>query len=142
MIALMSRERLRRSLPSLAFALLLLVLALVFREQLRAWFTGESLAESTAVTSVAASNDATLASKSEGDPIHHYTCSMHPSVHQQGPGKCPICGMDLIPVSKTQQEQGVVMIDEARRQLIGVRVGTVAEAPWQRTLQSRGSRHV
>lgn len=28
-----------------------------------------------------------------------YTCSMHPQIRQQGPGKCPLCGMDLIPVS-------------------------------------------
>ncbi|TXK37890.1 efflux RND transporter periplasmic adaptor subunit [Pontibacter qinzhouensis] len=29
---------------------------------------------------------------------HQYTCSMHPQIRQEGPGKCPICGMDLIPV--------------------------------------------
>jgi len=28
-----------------------------------------------------------------------YTCSMHPSVRQNEPGNCPICGMELIPVS-------------------------------------------
>ncbi|WP_040574554.1 efflux RND transporter periplasmic adaptor subunit [Pontibacter sp. BAB1700] len=28
-----------------------------------------------------------------------YTCSMHPQIRQEGPGKCPLCGMDLIPVS-------------------------------------------
>ena len=27
-----------------------------------------------------------------------WTCSMHPQIRQPGPGKCPICGMDLIPV--------------------------------------------
>jgi rubrerythrin len=26
-----------------------------------------------------------------------WTCSMHPSVREDGPGSCPICGMDLIP---------------------------------------------
>ena len=25
-----------------------------------------------------------------------YTCSMHPEIIREGPGKCPICGMDLI----------------------------------------------
>ena len=29
-----------------------------------------------------------------------YTCSMHPQIRQDHPGKCPICGMDLIPVDK------------------------------------------
>lgn len=28
----------------------------------------------------------------------YYTCSMHPQVHQDAPGKCPICGMELIAV--------------------------------------------
>ncbi|MHC4923558.1 MAG: efflux RND transporter periplasmic adaptor subunit [Planctomycetota bacterium] len=28
-----------------------------------------------------------------------WTCSMHPTVRQPGPGQCPICGMDLIKVS-------------------------------------------
>ncbi|MDP4267722.1 MAG: efflux RND transporter periplasmic adaptor subunit [Bacteroidota bacterium] len=27
-----------------------------------------------------------------------WTCSMHPQIRQDKPGKCPICGMDLIPV--------------------------------------------
>jgi len=27
--------------------------------------------------------------------ISHYTCSMHPSVEQEGPGTCPICSMNL-----------------------------------------------
>jgi Cu(I)/Ag(I) efflux system membrane fusion protein len=27
-----------------------------------------------------------------------YTCSMHPNIRQNKPGKCPECGMDLVPV--------------------------------------------
>lgn len=30
-----------------------------------------------------------------------YTCPMHPQIVQQGPGTCPICGMDLVPVNAT-----------------------------------------
>jgi hypothetical protein len=26
-----------------------------------------------------------------------YTCPMHPEVHSATPGKCPKCGMDLVP---------------------------------------------
>jgi Cu(I)/Ag(I) efflux system membrane fusion protein len=33
--------------------------------------------------------------------VDYYTCTMHPSVHAEAPGKCPICGMDLVPVMKT-----------------------------------------
>lgn len=30
--------------------------------------------------------------------IKYWTCGMHPSVRAEGPGKCPICGMNLVPV--------------------------------------------
>src|SRR5215471_17918990 len=32
--------------------------------------------------------------------VDYYTCTMHPSVREKGPGKCPICSMDLVPVMK------------------------------------------
>ena len=32
--------------------------------------------------------------------IDYWTCTMHPSVHENAPGKCPICSMDLVPVMK------------------------------------------
>jgi hypothetical protein len=31
-----------------------------------------------------------------GSQVKKYTCSMHPEVVQDQPGKCPKCGMDLI----------------------------------------------
>jgi Cu(I)/Ag(I) efflux system membrane fusion protein len=33
-----------------------------------------------------------------------YTCSMHPQIKMDKPGKCPICGMDLIPVALEDTE--------------------------------------
>src|SRR5258705_1758202 len=38
--------------------------------------------------------------------VDYYTCTMHPSVHAEAPGKCPICGMDLVPVMKTSAASG------------------------------------
>lgn len=35
-----------------------------------------------------------------------YTCSMHPQIRLPNPGKCPICGMDLIPVKKSTGRNG------------------------------------
>ncbi len=29
-----------------------------------------------------------------------YTCTMHPEVVMNKPGKCPKCGMDLVPMKK------------------------------------------
>ena len=35
-----------------------------------------------------------------------WTCSMHPQIRQDKPGKCPICAMDLIPVRKSSDGNG------------------------------------
>jgi RND family efflux transporter MFP subunit len=40
------------------------------------------------------------AATTQTNDINYYTCTMHPSVHSKTPGKCPICGMDLVPVYK------------------------------------------
>ncbi|HET9931544.1 MAG TPA: efflux RND transporter periplasmic adaptor subunit, partial [Polyangiaceae bacterium] len=152
MTAKTQKSALRRWLSTIVFVLALTTAAVVFRAQLVAWFIGKSIGGASGNEGVkelgggspspspSASNDAhDGATMSAGsDAIDHYTCSMHPSVKQQGPGKCPICGMDLIPVTKQQQEQGVVMIDEARRQLIGVRTGKVTEAPLSRSFRAVG----
>jgi len=48
-----------------------------------------------------------LPAKADESDIQYYTCSMHPQIHLPQPGKCPICGMDLIPVKKeTHQANG------------------------------------
>ncbi|HZF01812.1 MAG TPA: efflux RND transporter periplasmic adaptor subunit [Methylomirabilota bacterium] len=40
-------------------------------------------------------------SNGKPDNVDYYTCTMHPSVRSQNPNdKCPICGMDLVPVYK------------------------------------------
>ncbi|MTI88487.1 MAG: efflux RND transporter periplasmic adaptor subunit [Balneolaceae bacterium] len=36
----------------------------------------------------------------EGNVV--YTCSMHPQVHENEPGNCPICGMELIPANDSE----------------------------------------
>ncbi|HEY5824142.1 MAG TPA: heavy metal translocating P-type ATPase, partial [Cyclobacteriaceae bacterium] len=35
-----------------------------------------------------------------------YTCPMHPEVIKDAPGKCPKCGMDLIPVKESKSDEG------------------------------------
>ncbi|MGH7940418.1 MAG: efflux RND transporter periplasmic adaptor subunit [Limisphaerales bacterium] len=47
---------------------------------------------------VSCSKKETAAGKNSN--VLYYTCTMHPSVHSETPGKCPICGMDLVPVYK------------------------------------------
>jgi membrane fusion protein, copper/silver efflux system len=38
-----------------------------------------------------------------GDGVE-WTCSMHPQIRQPGPGQCPICGMNLIPVATSDDD--------------------------------------
>lgn len=45
-----------------------------------------------------------------------WTCSMHPQIRQNEPGDCPICGMDLIPISEDANQDNatqLVMTKEA-----------------------------
>ncbi len=40
-----------------------------------------------------------------------WTCSMHPQIRLDHPGKCPICGMDLIPVQQASQAASTLATD-------------------------------
>ena len=33
-----------------------------------------------------------------------WSCSMHPHIQRDGPGQCPICGMDLVPVPREESD--------------------------------------
>lgn len=48
----------------------------------------------------------TSESASPADDILYWTCSMHPQIKQPGPGQCPLCGMDLIPVRAGAGDEG------------------------------------
>ncbi|MFD2515371.1 efflux RND transporter periplasmic adaptor subunit [Pontibacter locisalis] len=43
-----------------------------------------------------------------------YTCPMHPQIVQNEPGICPICNMDLVPVSQSGTEQGELMLSNSQ----------------------------
>ncbi|MGH9380486.1 MAG: FixH family protein [Thermoanaerobaculia bacterium] len=72
------------------------------------------------------------------DGIAYYTCSMHPSVKYKDPGTCPICSMDLVPVTVEEIETGTIRIDSARRQEIGVRTEVVAPRRLAATVRAVG----
>lgn len=135
MSELPGNSRVRSLLGTGAFVAALVVAGVIFRHELMAWFGGSELAPAPAAASA---GDHDHAKHAASDAISHYTCPMHPSVKQPGPGKCPICGMTLVPVTKAQHEGGVVMIDEARRQLIGVRVEAVTKTPFRKSFRAVG----
>jgi Cu(I)/Ag(I) efflux system membrane fusion protein len=92
--------------------------------------------------------------------VSYYTCTMHPFVRSQDPkGKCPVCGMDLIPVLKdsaktsaegsssatnaasaaaaaTVDSNGIVSISPVRMQEIGVTTEVVATRSMTRPLRA------
>jgi Cu(I)/Ag(I) efflux system membrane fusion protein len=82
-----------------------------------------------------------LSAGQEDDQIAYWTCGMHPSVRAEGPGKCPICNMDLVPVRVGQEEQGgavVLTLSERARQLAGVRTSQVDYLPLERVIRAVG----
>ena len=90
--------------------------------------------------------------------IDYYTCTMHPSVHSHDPdAKCPICGMDLVAVKKTDaqvkstgaaptpidagptgDQPHEFTIPPDRQQMIGVTYTTAETRPLRRTLRAVG----
>jgi Cu(I)/Ag(I) efflux system membrane fusion protein len=74
----------------------------------------------------------------DGGEISHYTCSMHPSVRRTEPGTCPICSMDLVPVTREEVDTGVIIVDAQRRQLIGVRTAVIRRGPIGVTIRAVG----
>src|SRR6266446_2019009 len=104
---------------------------------------------------------------SKPSQVDYYTCTMHPSVHAEAPGKCPICGMDLVPVMKKGggekqpgQMQGMegmpgmpgtkpeaatqgaqtreFVVPVERQQQIGVTYAAVERKPLRHTIRSVG----
>jgi Cu(I)/Ag(I) efflux system membrane fusion protein len=110
-----------------------LVVLFIFRGLVVAWFTGRPAAGGPAAAgagpgSAPRGSPPAAAAAPAGD-IAYYTCSMHPSVRQQAPGKCPICDMNLIPVRRDEMRSEVVTLDDGRQQEIGLRTGVVALRP-------------
>lgn len=48
-----------------------------------------------------------------------YTCSMHPQVINDGPGTCPICKMDLVPMNSTVS-QNELSLSESQVQMANI----------------------
>lgn len=62
------------------------------------------------------------------DSDQMWTCSMHPQIQKPNPGKCPICGMDLIPVSDESsggQDEREISFSEEAVKLMELQTSTV-----------------
>lgn len=78
-----------------------------------------------------------------------WTCPMHPQIKRDGPGKCPICGMDLVKVDALTQTQdqyeahqpedhAVFQLSNNRIQMIGVKYGTVEKKELFKSIEAAG----
>ncbi len=54
-----------------------------------------------------------------------WTCSMHPQIRRDKPGDCPICGMDLVPVTQSEGGPRTVTISPAARKLMRIQTSPV-----------------
>lgn len=61
------------------------------------WFAPHSAATPTNAA-IAVGNATNAAASDSSRKILYYACPMHPAIHYDKPGNCPICGMTLQPV--------------------------------------------
>ncbi len=63
------------------------------------------------------------------EEVQWWTCSMHPNVHESEPGRCPYCGMELIPVKKETGEEPVSLrqltVSRAAKKLMDIQTTPV-----------------
>jgi Cu(I)/Ag(I) efflux system membrane fusion protein len=85
----------------------------------------------------AADGAATMAAATEAI----YTCPMHPQIRQPAPGRCPICGMELVPASSAAADldELAVKIEPAQRRLANIQTAAVESGPLEATLQTVGA---
>lgn len=71
---------------------------------------------------------------SDEEDIAYWTCVMHPSVRQPGPGKCPVCSMDLVP----QKKGAGLTLTQRQKELIPIRAETVGFRSLEREIRTVG----
>jgi len=64
-----------------------------------------------------------------------WTCSMHPQIRQNQPGQCPICGMDLIPLS--QAEGSSIAANEVQMSEAAVKLANVQTTPVRNAMPNK-----
>lgn len=70
-----------------------------------------------------------------------WTCSMHPQIRQEEPGKCPICGMKLIPADNASSEEAgpnEVVMTESAIQLANIQTTKVKKEIPSKTIYLNG----
>lgn len=81
------------------------------------------------------------ASSSEGGSQEIHTCPMHPQIRQPGPGRCPICGMALVPAASAEADLDAlaITIEPAQRRLANIKTAEVTKQPVTTTIRTIGA---
>ena len=78
-----------------------------------------------------------------GRKVLYYQSSMHPWVKADKPGKCTVCGMDLVPIYEGQKSYelaaGTVSLGTNAIQAVHVQTAEVSKRPLIRTLRVAGT---
>jgi Cu(I)/Ag(I) efflux system membrane fusion protein len=70
-----------------------------------------------------------------------WTCSMHPQIRQNEFGQCPLCGMDLIPLSddvNTEDNPLEIKMSERAMQLANIQTSVVTKVKPKKEIQLNG----
>ena len=68
--------------------------------------------------------------------VQMWTCAMHPQIRSPKPGRCPICGMELIPVTSGEAKQGTVGARQLALTPEAIKLAGIEVAPVERKLVS------
>ncbi|MDR3456519.1 MAG: heavy metal-binding domain-containing protein [Verrucomicrobiae bacterium] len=83
------------------------------------------------------------ASAQPGRKILYYQSAMHPWIKSDKPGKCPICGMDLVPVyegdARATTDTNMVVLNADSVTVVNVKTAAVSRRPVVHTLHVIGS---
>ena len=77
---------------------------------------------------------------SEVKQVTEWTCSMHPQIRKDGPGKCPICAMDLIPVNQNTMvsDPGAIRLTKEAAALANVLTSVVKKQHGEKEVRLYG----
>ncbi len=75
-----------------------------------------------------------------------WTCSMHPQIRMDKPGKCPICAMDLIPLNTMQSaddetDPNEIVMSESAAKLADIQTIIVSKGTPQKSVFLQGKVH-
>ena len=73
----------------------------------------------------------------EAEEATIWTCSMHPQIRMDKPGKCPICGMDLIPLETLSASNKDINPDEIELSESAIKLAEIQTMPVRRDYSNK-----